>query len=922
MKHITLTVMTTALVALALGGCADESPEKRIASARQFLQKNDTRSAVIEIKNALQKNPELGEARYLLGSTLLKDGNAVGAEVELRKALAANHPAPIVVPELARSMLQLGQAKKLIDEFAGARLGEARADADLQTALAAAYAVMDKPEQAQAALNAALAADAGYAPALLLSARQKAAARDFAGALAITEDILGREHSNAEAWKLRGDLLLAAQNKPDEALVSYRKALEAQARFLPAHVAILRLLLQRGQLDDAAKQLEQLKTFAANNPQTKYFEAQLAYQKQDFKRARELTQELLQLAPNNAQVLQLAGAVELRAGAAAQAEIYLSKAVQQAPQLALARRLLITSYLRSGQSAKALAALTAAAGNDGIRPDLYALAGEVYLQNGDARRAEEYFAKALKIAPDNARTRTALAISHLASGKTDSAFEELQSIAASDTGDTADLALISAHLRRQEFDKALAAIDRLEAKQRDKPLAANLRGRVQLVQKDRAAARKSFERALGIDPDYFAAAASLASMDMADKDPAAARKRFEALLTRNPKNGQALLALAQLAAANDEGKEQIAALLTKAIEANPTDVTPRLMLIELLLRNKDHKQALASAQVAVSALPNSPELLAALGWTQQVSGDVNQAISTYNKLIAMQPLLPQPHIRLAEAQIADKDYPGARLSLRKALEIKPDLLEAQRGLIILDIQAKKYADAMKIARTVQEQRPKSFEGYDFEGDIASAQKDWPAAAAAYRTALKHSASPTAATKLHSTLAVSGKRAEADAFAARWLKEHPKDAVFIGYQGDRALVLKDYATAAVHFQSVLQLQPDSANALNNLAWIKGHLGGDGALELAEKANRLVPKQPAYMDTLAMLLADKQEFARAIDLQTQALALLPQNAALRLNLAKIYIKSGDKARAKAELESLTALGDKFSAQAEVNALLGTL
>ena len=52
-----------------------------------------------------------------------------------------------------------------------------------------------------------------------------------------------------------------------------------------------------------------------------------------------------------------------------------------------------------------------------------------------------------------------------------------------------------------------------------------------------------------IDPSYFAAAASLAALDMADKKPADAKKRFEALLAINPKNAQALLALAQLAAA-------------------------------------------------------------------------------------------------------------------------------------------------------------------------------------------------------------------------------------------------------------------------------------------------------------------------------------------------------------------------------------
>ncbi len=49
-------------------------------------------------------------------------------------------------------------------------------------------------------------------------------------------------------------------------------------------------------------------------------------------------------------------------------------------------------------------------------PAISALAGEVFLQSGDVKKAEEYFAKATRQDPKNARTRTALALTHLASG--------------------------------------------------------------------------------------------------------------------------------------------------------------------------------------------------------------------------------------------------------------------------------------------------------------------------------------------------------------------------------------------------------------------------------------------------------------------------------------------------------------------------
>jgi predicted Zn-dependent protease len=50
---------------------------------------------------------------------------------------------------------------------------------------------------------------------------------------------------------------------------------------------------------------------------------------------------------------------------------------------------------------------------------------------------------------------------------------------------TADLALISEHLRRKEVDEALKAIDGLEKKQPANPLAAQLRAQALMSNNDR-----------------------------------------------------------------------------------------------------------------------------------------------------------------------------------------------------------------------------------------------------------------------------------------------------------------------------------------------------------------------------------------------------------------------------------------------------
>jgi Flp pilus assembly protein TadD len=112
------------------------------------------------------------------------------------------------------------------------------------------------------------------------------------------------------------------------------------------------------------------------------------------------------------------------------------------------------------------------------------------------------------------------------------------------------------------------------------------------------------------------------------------------------------------------------------------------------------------------------------------------------------------------------------------------------------------------------------------------------------------------------------------------------------------------------------------AYNNLAWVSGKLKRDGALAYAEKANALAPNQPALMDTLAMLLSEKGDYAQALALQNKILALQPQNPSFKLNLAKIHIQGGQKSLARKELEALSQLGSKFPEQSEVAALLTTL
>lgn len=125
-------VALSALCALLLAACG-EKPETMIASAKDYIAKNDRPAATIQLKNALQKDASLGEARYLLGKIYLEQGDYPGAEKELSRAFDAGYAPDQVVPLLAQTLVQSGQGDKLATQLANANLTQPESRAALKT---------------------------------------------------------------------------------------------------------------------------------------------------------------------------------------------------------------------------------------------------------------------------------------------------------------------------------------------------------------------------------------------------------------------------------------------------------------------------------------------------------------------------------------------------------------------------------------------------------------------------------------------------------------------------------------------------------------------------------------------------------------------------------------------------------------------
>lgn len=914
--------MAIACAALLLGGCFDDSAETLVEKAKASMEKQDSKAAAILLKSALQKDAQNATARFMLGKLLLEAGDLRGSTIEFQKAADLGYDRDQVVPALAYVMYSRGDSAKALSSFGSVTLGSKGAEASLKSTLAAAQLTLGKSQEALVLVDAALAANPRFTQALLLKAKILGAQRKLDDAFGVVAIAVDTDPKSGEPHKVRGDLWMGKGPDLVAAESSYREAIKVEPGNVSAHAALIWLALNRSDLAAAQAEVDALNKVAPRHPNTRYLNARIAYEKGDMKLAREVMQQVLRQAPDAVRNLLLAGAIEVRLGNLVQAEAALGKANALEPENTRVRLSLGQAQLRMGEAAKATKTLQPLLAKGESDADAIAALAEAQLQLGEPAKAEALYAKAAALNPKDTRSKTMAAVAMMERGQVDKGMEELRLVSISDSQPTADLALISAHLRRKDLAQAQAAAERLQRKQPKSAMVASLRGEIEMRLGNRESARAALEAAEALDPGYLPAQMHLTNLEVADGQLDKATQRLKKLVQANPSDARAQLALFTVRRQAGAAAPELIDAIDTAVRANPTSPELRLALIQEYANKPDPKLAHETAQKAVAALPASLELLAALGRTQALIGDSNQAMATFGKLALAAPKSPQPLLEMAEFQLSRRDRAGAAQSLKKALSIAPGNAQAQTRLIAVEMESGRAPEALAIAKTMQTQRAESSLGFLFEGDIQTQQGNWAGAAKSYQLGIARQPTTELSVKLHSALLKAGKVDEADRHSKDWLLKNPKDVVYLVHHGDTLVQRNDLAGGQQYYERALALQKDLPAALNNLAWVLNRQKKPGALEAINRAILLAPKEATFLDTKAEIYMGQGDLPKAIEAQRAALALAPEAHPMRLRLARYLIAAGQGPAAKQELDALEKLGNAFAQQAQVKELRAKL
>lgn len=916
---VTYRLFVLCSAALIVAGCSNSTDADLVKSAAKRIDKREFAGALLDLKSALQKTPDSAEARHLLGIVYLEQGDAAGALAELRRAEGLGLDKGRLAPKLARAMLANDKVREVIDAFAAVKPETAGDRAELSTALAMAYAMTSRRADAEASLADALSAVPKYPWALMVKAKMLLGEKKYEEALVLAEQAAAAGAPNGDAHLLRGMLLQHVRRDEAAAHRAFEMAAADPREEIAARTIMIELALRKADIDAARKHLAALVKVHPKHMQVLYLDAVVAYAARDYVRSEAVAEQLLRFAPDSAPLLVLAGASSLQRGALVTAEAKLGRVVKTVAEAANARRLLAETYLRMGETGKALQTLQPLLEQGKPDAETLSLAAQAHLQAGDFKRAEALFVSAASIQPEKVELRVSLALIELAKGRTAAAVESLQSIAAQDARDTADMALITALMRRRDFDAALTAIAALQKKRVGKAQPVYLRGVALQRKGETKGAKAAFEEALGLEPSHFPSIHAIASIEEAAGEVAAARKRLETVVAAQPKNAAARVALLDLALRAKDPPDKILAGIEQGITAIPSEAALRLTKIIQLSRMKDVKGAALAAQQALAAIPDHPDLLDASGLAFAAAGDDQQAISTFNKLASVEPKSARAHLRLAEAHAKRGMQSAAHTSLLRALEVEPGSQQVHQRLIAQAAKARDFKPVIEAAKAIQKSQPQRSAGFDLEGDAHARAGRNDLAIAVYRAGLQAAPSTQGAIRLHRALVAAGSAAAASAHAQQWTAKYPRDAAFQAFMGDAARREQDWVKAEQHYLAAIAIEPDHAGVLNNLAWVTGRQNKPEAVGYAERAVALSPDQPALLDTLAELLAAKGQHDSAIGWWRRALVASPDDARLKLSLARALLHVGKKGEARSLLEDLARIGGSFPAQGEVAALL---
>jgi tetratricopeptide (TPR) repeat protein len=601
-------------------------------------------------------------------------------------------------------------------------------------------------------------------------------------------------------------------------------------------------------------------------------------------------EEAIRLSPERSQTYTNLGQLELTRGRREAAETAFRRAVELAPQSANARIAL----------------------------------GNFLWATARPSEAEPQFAAALSAEPENVLAHRTAAAFYLSAGRLDAAETHLKRVVELTKAPAASLALADFYIARHRDAAARRILE---------PLSANATvarpANVRLASLDRAAGHSDegyqrLETLLKASPSDEEALVLKAAFLLADGKLDDALTAASAAVTAHPDAVPGHYMVGQVYAAKRQVDASIAAY-QQVIRLNPIASDAKLAVARLQLASGHTDATIGLAQEALKTEPRNADAQLVLVEGLINHGDLDRASTELSSLLQRFPQSAAVHVQQGLLLGRRQQLAEARKEFNTALALQPGSIDAIGGLTALDLTERKVDVAKARLAPIladRDARPVALmlaaRAYASTGELKTSEE------LLKRVLAVDSAYLEAYGALGQLYTRQGRLDDALNELTTLAQKQSRPVAALTLTGIILEAQGKQAEARTTFERVMRLDGEAPVAANNLAWIYAMTGAnlDVALQLAQTAQRKLPKVAEVNDTLGFIYYKKSLPALALPALRASVESDPNNPSFLYHLGLAYVLAGDTVQARQSLSKALALKPRFDGAKDAQAVLDSL
>ncbi|WP_328184794.1 tetratricopeptide repeat protein [Marinobacter sp. OP 3.4] len=862
-----LAISAASSMILLAAGCSssdDASSEAagHITRAETYADQGQYRSAMLEVRNAVQKHPGNVEHVILLAGIY----NDIGAGEQATELLAPwleDQHQQVALP-LARGYILQNKhlsAREALEGFTPQTDAEER---QFQLLLAESKRLAGNTGEAisdlrslQQSVPDSPQVTAALGKALLAAGESNAAINELT-------QWTSEHDENAEILYLTGlaHYRLGEVDETTEILTRATSSVPTSDIFLPVRQQILTLLsrslTEQGRITEAQVYNKILAENTNSETRERAESAIEAINSGDLDTARTTLEELLQQNPDNERVALMLGALNLQEGRAEDARSLLVENIDAETTPTPLLRAATIAQIDTGKREDALKTLSRAIEARPKDVELLALHGLLALSLPD--RADEGVAslsKALELDRSRSRLRLALARHYMEDGQAEQALAQMRVAFTETPTDWSVTQYYLALLLRTDREKeAREVTESLLNGFADEPRAVTLAAMTEHRLGDTDSAQARLEEQVGERPDDLLTLVALGTVYQGKDMNGEAVETFLDAARVQPTNIRLLQAAGQIYA-RDHNPDAVADWLNRIGQDNEV-MAPNAYTLAAQIRIQQGR--LDEARQILDRIPEAEQ--------------TDQSRTIRGQLL----------IAEAEQAAGQEDWPTARAKAAQAASLRPDNL----AFALIPVRVSAAEGNFQEARTSLDELEGTF-GEQSAIDLARARlitaTDGEKAAFDY---LRQRWQDTANADLLPPVVGLAKQHAPDRLGEltqAWVEASPDSAAAQLTRAEYLMTSGDEQAAITSYETALGLRPDNPVAMNNLAWLLRERDQDRALVLARNARDLAPENPAILDTYGWLLHLSGNHQQAKAVMEEALALAPESQEIKDHLDSI-------------------------------------